>query len=106
MIDAVAHGQRLDVTFQPTESGTYPIYFLAQVRLSEDSVSDENDRRPPDPVFLRPTAALAGATAALSVGVGFLPVTGAAAGLGTIATYRLASRLRALDEQEATKGQP
>jgi MFS family permease len=38
------------------------------------------------PAFLRPTAALAGATAALSVGVGFLPVSGAAAGLGTIAT--------------------
>ena len=31
----------------------------------------------------RPTAALAAATAALSVGVGFLPVSGAAAGLGT-----------------------
>ena len=45
-------------------------------------------RRVTDPVFLRPTAALAGATAALSVGVGFLPVTGAAAGLGTIATVR------------------
>ena len=43
-------------------------------------------RRITDPLFLRPTAALAGATAALSVGVGFLPVTGAAAGLGTIAT--------------------
>lgn len=39
-----------------------------------------------DPVFLRPTAALAAATAALSVGVGFLPVSGAAAGLGTVAT--------------------
>jgi hypothetical protein len=46
VIDAVAHGQRLDVTFQPTEPGTYPIYFLAQVRLSEDSVSNEHDRRP------------------------------------------------------------
>jgi MFS family permease len=43
-------------------------------------------RRIADPLFLRPTAALAGATAALSVGVGFLPVTGAAAGLGTVAT--------------------
>jgi MFS family permease len=43
-------------------------------------------RRITDPQFLRPTAALAGATAALSVGVGFLPVTGAAAGLGTVAT--------------------
>lgn len=38
-------------------------------------------RRLADPAFLRPTAALA-----LSVGVGFLPVSGAAAGLGTVAT--------------------
>ncbi|MFC1417750.1 MFS transporter [Streptacidiphilus cavernicola] len=36
--------------------------------------------------FLRPTVALACATAALSVGVGFLPVSGAAAHLGTVAT--------------------
>lgn len=43
-------------------------------------------RRLADPVFLGPTAALAAATAALSVGVGFLPVSGRAAGLGTIAT--------------------
>ena len=43
-------------------------------------------RRIADPVFLGPTAALAAATAALSVGVGFLPVAGRAAGLGTIAT--------------------
>ena len=43
-------------------------------------------RRITDPVFLGPTAALAAATAALSVGVGFLPVLGRAAGLGTIAT--------------------
>ena len=43
-------------------------------------------RRLSHPTFLRPTAALAAATAALSVGVGFLPVSGAAAGMGTIAT--------------------
>ncbi|MDJ0382509.1 MFS transporter [Streptomyces sp. G-G2] len=43
-------------------------------------------RRLTDAAFLRPTAALAGATAALSVGVGFLPVSGRAAGLGTVAT--------------------
>jgi MFS family permease len=43
-------------------------------------------RRLTDRSFLRPTAALAAATAALSVGVGFLPVSGAAAGLGPIAT--------------------
>lgn len=52
-------------------------------------------RRITDPVFLRPTAALAGATAALSVGVGFLPVTGAAAGLGTVATGAAVSVLAA-----------
>ncbi|MFJ9905986.1 MFS transporter [Streptomyces sp. NPDC101152] len=43
-------------------------------------------RRLVDRAFLVPTAALAGATAALSVGVGFLPVSGRAAGLGTVAT--------------------
>ncbi|MGW2564885.1 MFS transporter [Streptomyces sp. NPDC001537] len=43
-------------------------------------------RRLTDPAFLVPTSALAGATAALSAGVGFLPVSGAVAGLGTVAT--------------------
>jgi MFS family permease len=43
-------------------------------------------RRLSDASFLRPTIALAAATAALSVGVGFLPVSGAAAGLGPVAT--------------------
>ncbi|WP_307622893.1 MFS transporter [Streptomyces sp. V3I7] len=43
-------------------------------------------RRLAAPAFWQPTAALAGATAALSVGVGFLPVSGAVAGLGTVAT--------------------
>ncbi|WP_340385249.1 MFS transporter [Streptomyces sp. SS7] len=43
-------------------------------------------RRLADPVFLAPTAALATATAALSAGVGFLPVSGRAAGLGPVAT--------------------
>lgn len=52
-------------------------------------------RQVTDPLFLRPTAALAGATAALSVGVGFLPVTGAAAGLGTVATGAAVSVLAA-----------
>jgi len=52
-------------------------------------------RRVTDPAFLRPTAALAGATAALSVGVGFLPVSGAAAGLGTVATGAAVSVLAA-----------
>ncbi|MEU7870033.1 MFS transporter [Dactylosporangium sp. NPDC049140] len=43
-------------------------------------------RRLTDRAFLAPTGALAAASAALSVGVGFLPVTGRAAGLGTVAT--------------------
>jgi MFS family permease len=42
-----------------------------------------------------PTAALAAATAALSVGVGFLPVSGAGAGLGTVATGAAVSVLAA-----------
>ncbi|MFR9802449.1 MFS transporter [Pseudonocardia sp. RS010] len=41
-------------------------------------------RRLGAPAFLRPTAALAGTTAALSVAVGFLPVQGIAAGLSPI----------------------
>jgi len=52
-------------------------------------------RRLADPAFLVPTAALAGATAALSVGVGFLPVSGAVAGLGTVATGAAVSVLAA-----------
>ncbi|MGW2649078.1 MFS transporter [Streptomyces sp. NPDC001393] len=43
-------------------------------------------RRLADPAFLAPASALAAATAALSVGVGFLPVSWRAAGLGTVAT--------------------
>lgn len=52
-------------------------------------------RRLANPAFWQPTAALAGATAALSVGVGFLPVSGAAAGLGTVATGAAVSVLAA-----------
>ncbi|WP_369252711.1 MFS transporter [Streptomyces sp. R41] len=52
-------------------------------------------RRLADPAFLAPTGALAGATAALSVGVGFLPVSGAGAGLGTVATGAAVSVLAA-----------
>ncbi|MFE0509837.1 MFS transporter [Streptomyces sp. NPDC058964] len=52
-------------------------------------------RRLTDPSFLVPTGALAGATAALAVGVGFLPVSGAAAGLGTVATGAAVSVLAA-----------
>jgi MFS family permease len=66
--------------------------------------------------FLRPTAALGAATAALSVGVGFLPVSGAAAGLGPVATGAVVSLLaactalvqpwagRALDSGRMTSG--
>ncbi|WP_020658640.1 MFS transporter [Amycolatopsis benzoatilytica] len=43
-------------------------------------------RRIAEPGFLRPTAVLAGTTAALAVGTGFLPVAGSASGLGTLAT--------------------
>ncbi|PWI05932.1 MFS transporter [Streptomyces sp. NWU339] len=52
-------------------------------------------RRLADPAFLAPTAALAAATAALSVGVGFLPVSGRAAGLGTVVTGAVVSVLAA-----------
>lgn len=52
-------------------------------------------RRLRAPAFWQPTAALAGATAALSVGVGFLPVTSAAAGLGPVATGAAVSALAA-----------
>nr|WP_296068803.1 MFS transporter [uncultured Actinoplanes sp.] len=52
-------------------------------------------RRLAVPAFLGPTGALAAATAALSVGVGFLPVTGREAGLGTIATGAAVSLLAA-----------
>ncbi|WP_030796548.1 MFS transporter [Streptomyces sp. NRRL S-337] len=52
-------------------------------------------RRLADPAFWRPTAALAGASAALSVGVGFLPVSGRAAGLGAVATGAAVSVLAA-----------
>jgi MFS family permease len=52
-------------------------------------------RRLADGTFLRPTAALAAATAALSVGVGFLPVSGAAANLGPVVTGAAISVLAA-----------
>jgi DHA1 family tetracycline resistance protein-like MFS transporter len=52
-------------------------------------------RRLTSPGFVRPTLALAAATAALSVGVGFLPVAGAARGLGPLATGAIVSLLAA-----------
>ncbi|MFB9932181.1 MFS transporter [Amycolatopsis halotolerans] len=50
-------------------------------------------RRLAEPGFVRPTAVLAGTTGALAVGIGFLPVTGAASGLGTVATGAVVSVL-------------
>ncbi len=50
-------------------------------------------RRLGDRPFLTQTTALAAATAALSVGVGFLPLSGAAAGLGPVATGAAVSLL-------------
>ena len=44
-IDTIAHGQHLTVTFQPTEPGEYPVFFIAQIRFSEESARDEHDRR-------------------------------------------------------------
>jgi MFS family permease len=50
-------------------------------------------RRLAQPSFVGPVAALAGATAALAAGVGFLPVRGASAGLGPLATGAAVSLL-------------
>jgi MFS family permease len=52
-------------------------------------------RRLTSGTFLRPTAGLAGATAALAVGVGFLPAIGARHGLGPLATGAVVSVLAA-----------
>jgi DHA1 family tetracycline resistance protein-like MFS transporter len=52
-------------------------------------------RRLTSPGFVRPTLALAAATAALSVGVGFLPVVGAGRGLGPLITGAIVSLLAA-----------
>lgn len=50
-------------------------------------------RRLTSPHFVQPTLALAAATAALSVGVGFLPVIGAERGLGPLVTGAIVSLL-------------
>ena len=50
-------------------------------------------RRLTSPGFVRPTLALAAATATLSVGVGFLPVLGAERGLGPLVTGAIVSLL-------------
>jgi MFS family permease len=53
----------------------------------------ELKRRLTQPGFLRPTLALAGSTAALAVGVGFLPLAGTHAGLSPVVTGALVSLL-------------
>ncbi|GAA2436757.1 hypothetical protein GCM10010191_59460 [Actinomadura vinacea] len=73
---------------------TLAVPALAPLPKSRQTVLDLA-RRLTSRTFLAPTAALAGATAALSVGVGFLPVSGAAAGLGTVATGAAVSVLAA-----------
>ncbi len=35
----------MTVTFQPAEPGEYPVFFIAQIRFSEESARDEHDRR-------------------------------------------------------------
>ncbi|MDJ0357423.1 MFS transporter [Paenarthrobacter sp. PH39-S1] len=65
---------------------------VAPLPRARQSVADLA-RRLGDRGFLAPTAALAAATAALSVGVGFLPLSGAAAGLGPVATGAAVSLL-------------
>jgi DHA1 family tetracycline resistance protein-like MFS transporter len=52
-------------------------------------------RRLANPGFVQPTLALAAATGALSVGVGFLPVVGAGRGLGPLVTGAIVSSLAA-----------
>jgi MFS family permease len=52
-------------------------------------------RRLTHPGFLRPTVTLAASTAAIAVGVGFLPVRGASASLGPLATSAAVSLLAA-----------
>lgn len=65
---------------------------VAPLPRARQSVADLA-RRLGDRTFLAPTGALAAATAALSVGVGFLPLSGAAAGLGPVATGAAVSLL-------------
>jgi len=58
---------------------------IAPKPLARQTIVD-TVRRLGDIAFLTPTLTLAAATAALSAGVGFLPVSGTAAGLGPVAT--------------------
>jgi MFS family permease len=67
---------------------------VAPLPRTRQTVADLG-RRLSSPGFLRPTLALAAATAALSVAVGFLPVLGAGIGLGPLATGAIVSVLAA-----------
>jgi MFS transporter, DHA1 family, tetracycline resistance protein len=67
---------------------------LAPLPRARQTVTDLA-RRLTSPGFVRPTLALAAATAALSVGVGFLPVIGAGRGLSPLVTGAIVSLLAA-----------
>lgn len=67
---------------------------VAPLRRTRQTVADLA-RRLTTPGFVRPTLALAAATGALSVGVGFLPVVGAERGLGPLLIGAIVSLLAA-----------
>ncbi|MBK1783201.1 MFS transporter [Prauserella cavernicola] len=67
---------------------------LAPLPRARQTVADLA-RRLGHGAFVRPTLALAGATGALAVGVGFLPVEGAGRGLGPLVTGAVVSLLAA-----------
>ena len=67
---------------------------VAPLPRTRQTVADLG-RRLSSPGFVRPTLALAAATAALSAAVGFLPVLGAGIGLGPLATGAIVSVLAA-----------
>jgi len=67
---------------------------VAPLPRTRQTVADLG-RRLSSPGFVRPTLALAAATAAVSTGVGFLPVIGAERGLGPLATGAIVSVLAA-----------
>ncbi|WP_228472775.1 MFS transporter [Streptomyces cyaneochromogenes] len=74
--------------------GTLAVPAVAPLPKSRKTAPDLA-RRLASRTFLAPHCGLAGATAVLSAGVGFLPVSGAAAALGTVATGAAVSVLAA-----------